>query len=51
MLKLKRACLISTCKKEATYEVKDRYNGNCGAFCTMHAKQRVKELQRSEAKS
>lgn len=34
-------CAVSGCKKRATVEVYDNFNGNYGLHCTSHGKARV----------
>ena len=40
----KSICVV--CRALASYEVFNEYNASCGFYCTKHAGQRVKELDR-----
>lgn len=46
---LKADCSHYGCSKQATREVFNNRNGSVGKFCTAHAGQKVRELNRIEA--
>lgn len=45
---LKRPCEAAGCKKTATVQVVDRWNGTRGAYCTAHGRFYLKRQQAAE---